>query len=85
MQFAKGDHVRTNAQGRKYYVLDPHDVRQNLTGQIVEVGTNTVRIRYGPGPYDVASMYDNTIEHYVTEGEVAEAIESITKTPRRGQ
>jgi hypothetical protein len=82
-EFIKGDRVRTSTQGRKYYVQDDH--RKNLTGRIQEVSGHTVRVRYGDGPYDVASMYDNCIEHFVTEDDVATAIESTTQTPRRGQ
>ena len=83
-KFSKGDHVRTSTQGREYYVREEHDVRKNLTGRIQEVSGHVVRVRYGDGPYDVASMYDNCIEHFVTEDDVAKAIESITQTPRRG-
>jgi hypothetical protein len=83
-EFIKGDHVRTSTQGRKYYYLQD-DHRKNLTGRILEVNGHVVRVRYGNGPYDVASMYDNCIERLVTEDDVAKAIESITQTPRRGQ
>lgn len=79
-KFIKGDHVRTSAQGRRTYTVDPHDIRKNIDGRVISVIANIVKVRYGDEPYDVASMYDNCVEHFVPEVTTAP-----TKTPRRGQ
>lgn len=83
-QFAKGQRVRLNERGRTYYKDDVTNTRQNLVGIVTYTNAAITYVRPDGGGA-VVIVYTNCITLSPSDDEVAEAIESITQTPRRGQ
>lgn len=83
-QFTSGQRIRLNDQGTRYYAQIPGDERQNLIGTVTYSNAHVTYVRPDKGGRPL-TVYTNCIALVPSDDDVAEAIESITQTPRRGQ
>lgn len=83
-QYQPNDRVHLSERGRNYYSQNPGDERLNLVGYVTYSNAHITYVRPDGGGRPL-TVYTNCIEPVPSDDEVAEVIESIIQTPRRGQ